>query len=382
MKISVLLPTKNGARFLAGAIESVLRQPLPADEMELVISDNASTDETAAVADRYTSDPRVRYARLAAPVPVTDNWNAALGRSAGDYTLMIGDDDALLPRSLVRLRAALEAAGRPECLGFNGVLFVAPGSVPGWTRSRYKSPYHPCFDHLPAGAFLPAPEREQIVRRMFRFDQSGYPLNMQLTAVARTLAERVRGGLFQPPFPDHYALNACLLEARTFAVTNERLVVVGVSPKSYGHFHHAGRHAEGMRFLGAESRFPGRIEGSEMVNSMHRWLLRLAQSYPDRLRGASVDRTIYREMQIDFWLDAIKASRGSIRDAARVAARVPAPVRSVVFARVVRSMARRLLRGRQPNPDEIGRFADATAEAPGVSDILGFVDWVETHDAS
>jgi glycosyltransferase involved in cell wall biosynthesis len=95
VKFSVLLPTRNGGRFLAYCISSILEQPYY--DMELVISDNANTDETQDVITSFAGDPRLKVIRLETPVSVTDNWNKALYASSGEYILVMGDVDCLLP---------------------------------------------------------------------------------------------------------------------------------------------------------------------------------------------------------------------------------------------------------------------------------------------
>ena len=95
MKFSVLLPTRNGGKYLKSCIESVLSQDYK--DMELIVFDNANTDNTAEVVNSYSNDKRLKYYRTDSVVSVTDNWNNALKKSSGDYVLMMGDDDFLLP---------------------------------------------------------------------------------------------------------------------------------------------------------------------------------------------------------------------------------------------------------------------------------------------
>src|SRR5689334_11307157 len=142
MRYSVLLPTRNGGPFLRGCIESILNQGY--DDFELVISDNANTDESPKIIDAYRDHPRVKGIRLDQPVPVTDNWNAALAQSSGDYILMMGDDDYLPPGYFTKMDALLERHSAPDCVLYNGYSFVAPDSITDDRRSFY-SPYHFSF---------------------------------------------------------------------------------------------------------------------------------------------------------------------------------------------------------------------------------------------
>src|SRR5207248_9717352 len=114
--------TRNGAAYLKDAIASVLVQPYA--DMELVVSDNASDPETRDVVSRFTGDKRLKYVRLDRVVTVTENWNEALRMSRGDYVVMIGDDDCLLPHFFQRLDDAIERHGRPDCITYNGLTFV------------------------------------------------------------------------------------------------------------------------------------------------------------------------------------------------------------------------------------------------------------------
>ena len=85
-----MLPTRNGGAFLENCIGTILDQPY--DDMELVVSDNANTDNTPNFLASI-SDPRLKVIRTEEPVSVTENWNRALNSSSGDYILMIGYDD-------------------------------------------------------------------------------------------------------------------------------------------------------------------------------------------------------------------------------------------------------------------------------------------------
>jgi glycosyltransferase involved in cell wall biosynthesis len=105
---SVFIPVHNDARLLPAAIDSVRSQTL--DDWELVIGDNASTDETARVA--ATEDPRIRYHRFEDFVDVTDNFNRTAEICAGEWLVPIGADDALLPHALETFVTAIRE--RPD----------------------------------------------------------------------------------------------------------------------------------------------------------------------------------------------------------------------------------------------------------------------------
>ncbi len=303
MKFSVLLPTRNGGRFLRNCIGSVLEQTYP--DIELVVSDNANTDETQSVVSAFRSDSRLKYIRLNEPVSVTENWNVALQASQGEYFLMMGDDDYLLPGYFDRMAQLIERYHHPDSIVYNAYSYVFPGSIDGNRSSYYADPHFKFGPEFVEG-FLSSDLRRVIVRDMFRF-KVRYPLNMQLTLVSRRAADCIRGGTFQPPFPDHYALNALLLDAETIVYCPEKLVVVGVSPKSFGHFAYSNKQDRGMRYLGSDSTFEGRLPGNELVNSMHLWLVLLQANYSDRLGKIRISRADYVRRQVYAWYTQVRS---------------------------------------------------------------------------
>lgn len=73
-KVSVCTPVYNGAKFLDQCIRGVLNQTF--SDFEYIIVDNASTDGTAEIIERYSEqDPRIKVYRNKSTVPVTENFN-------------------------------------------------------------------------------------------------------------------------------------------------------------------------------------------------------------------------------------------------------------------------------------------------------------------
>jgi glycosyltransferase involved in cell wall biosynthesis len=105
--ISILLPTYNYARFLPEAIESVLAQDWP--DFELLISDDRSTDGSAAILASYAArDSRIRCHLQPVNLGMVANWNWCLGQARGEYVkFLFGDDRLESPRALRCLRDAL-----------------------------------------------------------------------------------------------------------------------------------------------------------------------------------------------------------------------------------------------------------------------------------
>jgi glycosyltransferase involved in cell wall biosynthesis len=105
-KISVCIPTYNSARYLREAIDSVLQQDF--DDYELVVCDNASTDDTPEICRSY-KDGRVRYLRFEELTNQSGNFNRCLKEAKGEYLTLLHADDFLLPGYMVDRVKRLEA---------------------------------------------------------------------------------------------------------------------------------------------------------------------------------------------------------------------------------------------------------------------------------
>ena len=166
--VSVVVPCFNQAHFLPEAIESVLAQTYP--NVETIVVDDGSTDNTSAVAERY---PGVRAVRqhnqgLAAA------RNAGLNVATGAYVVFLDADDLLLPDALTVGVRALEE--RPEvAFVFGYTMFVMDdgSEAPPPHRPKITGEYYPA---LLAGCPIMPPAsvmfRRSIFDEMKPFDQA------------------------------------------------------------------------------------------------------------------------------------------------------------------------------------------------------------------
>ena len=109
--VSVCIPTYKGAAHLRTSIESVLAQTF--GDLELVIVDDNSPDDTFAIASGY-QDLRVRCLRNDRNLGAEGNWNRCLDEAAGTYYRLLPQDDVLAPDCLQRQIEVLEADTRHE----------------------------------------------------------------------------------------------------------------------------------------------------------------------------------------------------------------------------------------------------------------------------
>lgn len=94
--VTVGIPTYNRALLVARAIDSALAQDYP--QLEIIVSDNASTDGTAeACRECAARDSRLRCVRQLHNIGATRNFEEVLRLASGEYFMWLGDDDWIDP---------------------------------------------------------------------------------------------------------------------------------------------------------------------------------------------------------------------------------------------------------------------------------------------
>jgi glycosyltransferase involved in cell wall biosynthesis len=246
VKFSVLLPTRNRLEYLRYAIETVRRQDY--SDWEIIVSDNCSEDDIAGYIAGL-ADKRIRYFRTDTFVPVTDNWNNALAQSRGDYVVMLGDDDGLLPGYFARLHQTISTFPQPDFVYVSAYFFAYPGVMPdrpqGFLRRDQNS-------HFPETTpFWLDADRARAIAKDYLDFRMPVASNMQFSLISRRKIEELSrtGPFFQSPYPDFFATPALFLTSSKIVIVPEPLVVIGITPKSYGFFHFNDRAIDGVKFL-------------------------------------------------------------------------------------------------------------------------------------
>lgn len=136
MDVTIAICTRNRAQVLDGALASVARMRIPEGiSWELVIVNNASTDDTETIIGKYANSLPIRY--HVEPRPgVSNARNRAVGAAAGTYMAWT-DDDVLLDKEW--LAAYLNAFRRwPEATLFGGrITPLLEEPVPDWLRESW-----------------------------------------------------------------------------------------------------------------------------------------------------------------------------------------------------------------------------------------------------
>ena len=113
-KVSIGLPVYNGENFLKYALDSLLSQTFR--DFEIIISDNASTDNTPKICQEYVlRDKRIRYIRQNKNMGALWNFNFVLKQSNKEYFIWVSADDKLHPEFLEKNIDILEKNKNVVC---------------------------------------------------------------------------------------------------------------------------------------------------------------------------------------------------------------------------------------------------------------------------
>ena len=185
MKLSICIPTYQRAGHLRNCLHSLAQCRRPRDlELEVVVSDNGSADDTTAVVQAAMPNLPLRYRRNDRNLGLARNFLQVVEAATGDFAWLLGDDDLLLEDALERLAAALRTHNSVDFIFANSCHLSAdylkrfpspfdsrliPADLPRF--STWQGPAHPIpflslidpdvsFDYL-GGMFLAIFRREK-----------------------------------------------------------------------------------------------------------------------------------------------------------------------------------------------------------------------------
>lgn len=106
--VSIVLPTYNGARYVAQSIQSCIDQNYK--NWELIIVDDCSTDETPQIIAQFVKiDPRIRSIRHETNRKLPAALNTGFAEAKGEFFSWTSDDNLYLPDAIRKMSALLEA---------------------------------------------------------------------------------------------------------------------------------------------------------------------------------------------------------------------------------------------------------------------------------
>lgn len=227
MKISVCIPNYNYERYLGRTIQSILDQHDP--DVEILVSDNASTDGSAAVVKNF-NDSRIQLHINACNVGFSGNLDRSARMATGELMIMLSSDDLMRSGALAAYRklfAHLGPAARSAIASASWDVIDSEDRVTGktgpdpslWTEADRSAELEKLM-----GAPVYAVKAGELLRRCL--GKMKNPFNFAATVYATELYHRVEGygggRLYNPDKWFHWkvlgqAEMAYFIDARLFA---------------------------------------------------------------------------------------------------------------------------------------------------------------------
>jgi len=228
--ISILLPTRNGVKYLKECVKTILSQS--DKDFELIISDNFSSDGT----NEYLKtiiDKRVRVIQPPSPLIMNEHFEFILRQAKGEWITVIGDDDGLMPYFFDLAHRLVAKWGKTfEIILSPRAYFFWPGveNVYGKNGVDYK-----CTTDMNIES-----SRLSLQALMFGSESYfDYPQFYSGTLFSKKILEKIwsrheDGNLFHSIIVDANSVAVILLNTTRYLKIGMPLVWVGASPKSLG----------------------------------------------------------------------------------------------------------------------------------------------------
>jgi glycosyltransferase involved in cell wall biosynthesis len=199
-RISVLIPTRNRAAFLPGAVQSAKQA---GSDLEIIVVDDGSTDETPEVCRQLSG---IRYIRLPHNVGLAEARNAGILASAAEFVAFLDDDDLRLPDSLDSQVRALDAS--PAAAFCYGQVMIADPlrQLPTGEILPQRCPAGDIFWELREYNFIPVPSvvarRQALIESQMFTDEKGvedWELWLRMTESRPVVAVQNPVALYRKP---------------------------------------------------------------------------------------------------------------------------------------------------------------------------------------
>ena len=276
---SILIPTRNRSEYLTFALSSAISQTFK--DIEVVVSDNASEDNTKQVVERFC-DSRIKYIRTEKFISAGENFNNTFCNSSGEYFILMGDDDYLLPFYLEEIY---------KCLSKNSHADVFLSKTAEFDYRTKMLQIYSGLNH----SFREV-ERKKIIERYFNFIPN--PHNPTMACFSKQLAEKVciNGKLYYGPFPDYLGNFSMITKSNGVFKTDQITNITTITNKSMGIKLCSTDKNARQEFIEQSpllKSVPVPIKGNFHVNGFYQTLFLLKERFPYETRQYKINKELY-----------------------------------------------------------------------------------------
>jgi len=143
---SVIIPTYNHAKFISMAIDSVIQQSF--DDFELIIVDNASTDNTEEIIKQYQEQYKeynINYIKHEKNLERSASRNTGIENSKGEYICFLDSDDYYLKDHLRSLHEFIKNKNFPVAFFYTDIIQDEEGTLTKVVQPPLQSANNPTF---------------------------------------------------------------------------------------------------------------------------------------------------------------------------------------------------------------------------------------------
>lgn len=222
-RFSVVIPTRNRPRTLPFTLRTCLEQDF--DSFEIVVADNCSTPPAVQCMPEVPA--RVRIVRSEIPLALSDNWEAGVSQSRGEFVTVLGDDDGLQPGALLKADRLIRDFGA-DAVNSAQAMYLWP-DTPSPSAGRLAIP-------VMRQTVVGPPQALIAEVAAFRLPYVRLPM-LYNSFVRRDVLDRLRslmGRLLVDPIADVFSGFAVAWAARMYVQFGEPLSVAGLSSTSNG----------------------------------------------------------------------------------------------------------------------------------------------------
>jgi len=293
---SILIPTRNRADLLRYAIQSVLQQDC--DDYELIVSDNDSSDDTHKTVLQFNS-PKIRYVNTGKPLTYSDSWNFAYTQAAGDYILLLGDDDYLVSGVLRQVKKVIQQTS---------ALMVS------WGHITYNDATHNDVGSQNIIQTRKFTNRifkvstKEVLKTYFSLRDTGrqlYPPFPSSVFISRHISNEISnkyGVFYAPPLADITSIPRSLAYTDLLFIIDKPLVIIGRSSRS-GMYRFVYSLNDAWNEIAPELSFVI-FRGKYLINLYTESLLKVKHGDPERFKDYDIDIEQYCNLYYSVMINA------------------------------------------------------------------------------
>jgi len=227
-KFTILIPTRNGEKYVFSAIKSILSQSYPF--VEVIVSVNHSNDETLLKLNQIL-DKRLKVIVPPTSLSMAKHYEWCIKHANGEWVTILGDDDAVMPYFFDEIEMLLSEYSNIEAISFKRAYYIWPGCEKLYGKLAIKFTARK-KNYLINGKKIIL---ENLIGLKDHFDLPQLYTN---NIIKRSLIEKILvtsgGNFYYELTPDVYSGVVIALNAHQILRSEFPVFWTGTSPKSVG----------------------------------------------------------------------------------------------------------------------------------------------------